>query len=524
MLILLQADGSEPPSYSHHEGLDRLRNLRDFLRSEGHSQQQLRAFDALDREMDEMSNRSLDTTGERRRRTLDVDASGQDPVPAPNPATRRSPSEMIRSRRRAFRPSARIRESSQNPFLEHSDQIDSIMNLPPPLSPSLNVDNRSYMSETEASLNDRSRAKRRKLGDGTYESTPTFSYGQKGQVEAGSLRLELVHCDGGDHDDAHLGHTYPVNVLRDDTSVYCTKNYKCNMLFKHTGGMPFSLTKIVIKAPKHGYDAAVQEGMIFVAMDGENLVDKTSQYEIKYSPRSLRYHYRRYDHYRPSQDHFDSTRPPLRSIDRSRYLSDPHPPWSRDEDSVFGTPLVPDFHVMVADPSDEEDNVANPPSPRPWHDHDAEYSLRSYTGRYRPYGTSNPPDNASETSDDSDGEVNPAPPLLTETEAMEEALFRQRRMMHEANAMRLRVARERADIRAARTLPDPEEHRRLTPSRIELQASNGASTRASMSSKMVPATTLSTTITPSESTVLPHARFFIRHEKSSVAIKFDPPV
>lgn len=66
--------------------------------------------------------------------------------------------------------------------------------------------------------------------------------------------MELASCDGGSFEPGGES-SWPENVLRNDSSVYCTKSDRCNLILKHRGEMPFCLKKIVIKAPKIGYNA-----------------------------------------------------------------------------------------------------------------------------------------------------------------------------------------------------------------------------------------------------------------------------
>ena len=130
------------------------------------------------------------------------------------------------------------------------------------------------------------RAKRRKYADNPphipRNEYDGFKYGYKGQVARGRLRMQVVSCDGGEHDrDSSL---YRVqNVLRNDKSVYCSQTACCNLLLKHIGEMPFCLEKMVIRAPDRGFSAPVQEGMIFVSMSPDKLISGTAAYEIEYN-------------------------------------------------------------------------------------------------------------------------------------------------------------------------------------------------------------------------------------------------
>lgn len=108
--------------------------------------------------------------------------------------------------------------------------------------------------EEEETLMDRWRSKRRKLdGDDSREGPQTFRYGHYGQVVPGVLKMEMESCDGGLFEpEGELAS--PMNVLRNDSSYYSTRSDRCNIILKHQGDLPFCLKRIVVKAPKHGYD------------------------------------------------------------------------------------------------------------------------------------------------------------------------------------------------------------------------------------------------------------------------------
>ncbi|KAL7271836.1 hypothetical protein RUND412_005376 [Rhizina undulata] len=102
---------------------------------------------------------------------------------------------------------------------------------------------------------------------------------EQAQLEMTQLEMELHFCDGGRYDGGRY-YSYtdycPENALRNDTSVYCTKNPFCNMILRHVGEKCFTLQRLVIRAPPAGYTSPVREGMIFVAMDAENLIARTN--------------------------------------------------------------------------------------------------------------------------------------------------------------------------------------------------------------------------------------------------------
>ena len=407
----------------------------------------------------------------------------------------------------------------------------------PPLQPSEAL--REYAGEAQTNRESRYRAKRRKLDDGSYEDeSKAITYGWKGQVVPGQLKLEIITCDGGEYSDPHIpAKSFPQNVLQDDGNVYCTKSNKCNMLLKHSSGMPFTLTKLVVKAPRSGYDAPIQEGMIFVALDDQDLMEKTARYEIYYSPKSYRFHRQRFEATRPSHEYLSSARSPLRSIDRSRYLRDPREPppaWHRyvEHDPALYEEIVPGFSVTTGDPSDDEGApIEGPSSPRPWHETDPEYSFRSYADRYRPvYADSERPvgyEYSAPTSDSEDGEA-----------AMLDNILRAGGRPPREDSPDPGAVTDEAE-------PSPDfgryVNRRSTPSRIGLRSYTGPPLVAPVppnppgyerlgldpeasTFKTAGDGNAATSSAVSSDTLAPHARFFIPINKSSVAVKFDPPV
>ncbi|KIW27226.1 uncharacterized protein PV07_06985 [Cladophialophora immunda] len=533
----------------------RLENLRNLLTSERHlGVDHERAFEALDREMgdqiaayeanDERQDRFLSsdlTPRERRRREFGTRFRDQDT--SESPAQANSPSSLVRSRRRAFRPSERLQRSQRERLGQSGRPTVSEAYVPPsnesPASPAQSASDRG----------DGPRSKRRKLTDGTYEDEPrTFRYGHYCRVEPGHLKMEIISCDGGEYSDPHMPiNSYPRNVLLDDTSVYCTKSNKCNLLLKHIGGMPFTLTEIIVKAPRAGYDAPIQNGLIFVAMEDDNLLDRTSQYDVHWSPKSYRRQRHRPDGYRPSQEYMNSARSPLRSIDRSRYLNNPT---SSEEDPHPEVSLVPGFHISVADPSDGEDDGNGPVSPRPWHDD--EYSLRSYVDRYRPvYFENERNDGPRSNSSDSEGYEPDIPHEARESGEigrlqrqqldLENTLAHRNRMLDLMRAQQIRESDEffGSRSREGEVEEDSSYNRRSTSSRSGARPFAAALgtpgpaypseehgsllTEAEASSSK----TTSNGVAASSSAragVAPHALFFISRNKSSTEIKFDPPV
>jgi len=133
---------------------------------------------------------------------------------------------------------------------------------------------------------DNRRAKRRKLDSGRAATKVTpFRYGKYGQVEAGQLRMEIVSCDGGmfSNESSYAAE----NILKNDASVYCTKGNRCNIVLRHEGATAFTIQELVIKGPTSmNYSHPIREGMVFVAMNQDEVLSRTAQYQIQYAPTS----------------------------------------------------------------------------------------------------------------------------------------------------------------------------------------------------------------------------------------------
>lgn len=538
----------------------RLQNLRDLIQNERHNPvERLRAREALEQEMDDMANdesRSISARAtqlrqnERRRPHADTPDddrnSARVPSPLPNApmSSGISPSSLVRTRRRAFRPSERLNRNQRErmgqtlvppapPYGRGSAR--PVSPLPEPPDPS---SHRDY----------RSRAKRRKLDDGTYEDgTKAIRYGHKGQVVPGQLKLDIASCDDPEYHTLSPGTTsWPQSTLQDDATVYCTRSNRCNILLRHASGMPFTLTKMVIKAPRSGFDNPIQEGMVFVTMTDDDILKKTAKYEHHYSPRSYRFHRQRFEHSRPSHDYVTATRSPLRSIDRTRYLRDPYPvPHYLENDPILDSAVVPGFTVSTGDPSDaEEAALSGPSSPRPWENYDTDDVYRPFVDRYRPryndpaslLDEQNEPSNPTSDSDDVADHMADAAQMVAVLSEMgdhgQEARQILRRTRHEAEASSRRLQEDTdsdgsdhgpAYRRSAWSRIDPRNYGNPEPpqpSGYERLGSDPDATSAKSASEIDHGGVLA----GSSDVLAPHARFFVPRSRSSIAVKFDPPV
>ncbi|KAG9247048.1 hypothetical protein BJ878DRAFT_494475 [Calycina marina] len=178
--------------------------------------------------------------------------------------------------------------------LEEASSISrALLDDPAPTTPSparldVIVPSSSHQAREYSSEADHNRsAKRRKLNTEKLDTGFTgFSYGKYGQVEPGPLKMEIVSCDGGIYQEH--GDYSAANVLKSDSTVYCTKSNRCNLVLRHQGSTVFNLKELVIKAPHSGYTAPVQEGMVFISMTSDDLLTRTARYQIQYSPLTRR--------------------------------------------------------------------------------------------------------------------------------------------------------------------------------------------------------------------------------------------
>ncbi|KAE8388345.1 hypothetical protein BDV23DRAFT_159169 [Aspergillus alliaceus] len=335
---------------------------------------------------------------------------------------------------------------------------------------------------------ERWRAKRRKLeSDDNREGLQSFRYGQYGQVVSGVLKMELASCDGGTYETDGES-SWPENVLRDDSSVYCTKSERCNLILKHRGGTPFCLKRIVVKAPKSGYGAPIQEGMVFVSMTSDELLARTAQYQIQYAT-SRRTRRNRRPGMQPSQEYLNAYRHPLQSLT------------GRDSHS--------DSDTDINDPTGL--NAGTMPDPMSGFRVTTEYDERSENGGHSSQEHGNDVPSFTDVErlqmdqmdDDflcSDSDESESDDVTSELSTYNR---RRRELLRRVTSTRRRYVIERNSQPRRRPVPSiiqPMEQSALTGPQA------GSDTQSS-----------------SPELLKPHARFFIEQTKSMVSIKFDPP-
>jgi hypothetical protein len=498
-----------------------------------------RALDLLDRELLEASAEPMSDRLNRRRRALESHVRENDGSSSPDPDTIpiNHTTSLMRARRTATRPSERLERHRQrlNQSMarprndtDHNETVDvnsapALPDRPVPRVGSPDITAQEYSGEAQVNRENRWRAKRRKVeSDDLSDGFRGASYGHRGQVVSGPLKMELVSCDGGQYSEPNGDSSWPENVLQDDSSVYCTKSERCNIILRHQKGTPFSLRKLVIKAPRNGFDAPIQEGMIFVSSDDNNLLSRTAQYQIQYStgrPRSRRNEFSQI-RLQPSHEYFNSTRSPLRSIDRATYLRNPFLPLRQPENPAIA-PIttdfssnaesrantipqqMPGFHVTTRFDdidSDSEDAAARQAvSDLAEAEIDRVLNLRDhYWPRYRPSWSDRPADE--DGSSDSSSEE--------EDESLDEFLSRSGVDIDNLSPEERRIlipeyATQRMESRQSRLC----RRLRRAPSRIEVAVPDPLNGAAKV-----------------QDVLAPHARFFIRRHKSCVTVRFDPPV
>lgn len=542
---------TNPPSTGLPDVSARLDHLRNLLNSERHRdiEGRRRALDLLDRELLEASAESMSDRLNRRRRALESQVQEYERSLSPDPDTIpvNHTTSLMRARRSATRPSERLERHRQrlNQGLarprgdrdpsgnRESSPRPGLPDRPVPRIGSPDITSQEYSGEAQINRENRWRAKRRKTeADDSSGGLRGTSYGHRGQVVSGPLRMEIVSCDGGQYSEPNGGSSWPDNVLLDDSSVYCTKSDRCNIILRHQKGSPFSLRKLVIKAPKNGFDAPIQEGMIFVSCDDNNLLSRTAQYQIQYSPRRTRPRRNEFSQIRlqSSHEYYNAVRPPLRSIDRSTYLQNPFPPLRQPENSAIA-PMTADFSNNSArqevapqqipgflvttrfdDIDSDSDEVMAPPSAAEISDAEIDRMLNlrdHYWPRYHPPWLDREAneEEASESSSDEAEEVSALEFFSRSGLDIIDISPEERRIL--TSEYMTHLWENRPSNRAA-----ARGGRRRAPSRIEVahthtDSINDATHNGNGSSPEV---------------LAPHARFFIRRHKSCVTVRFDPPV
>ncbi|KAL4942131.1 hypothetical protein BDV06DRAFT_169338 [Aspergillus oleicola] len=527
------ARASRPSDRPHQPNANRLVHLRNLLNTERNRGNFARGLEALDQELGELrserernrssfdqtrasvdqqvrDSREGDSTedhthgarpgheGLQRLFDLDPPLMNLDP----------SSSELWRpinraSRSRGSRGSDRVGRSRRN--------RDSILDQP---VPDLDSSSALPLEPEHDHQMDNLRAKRRKLdSDDNREGFQTLRYGQYGQVVPGILKMELASCDGGTYEPVYET-SGPENILLNDSSVYCTKSDRCNLILKHRGESPFCLKKLVIKAPKSGYDAPyvtpralrladalltffisrIQAGMVFVSMSADDMLERTARYQIQYfGSRSHRGRPR--SGMQPSQEYMNSYRTPLQTLERASLASFNSPSDSETDTSEptgtssgHNTEPTADFHITT----EYDERPEGTEHDRPGDNLDMPQALEprrlERTGTI--YSLEDDflcSDSESSGSDEDD------------TSEFNSFSSRRRNLQRQVRAARRQYAMDQDELPRRRHVPP-------IPPSAPLAPRPGPTARPTGVGLMKPL-----------------AQFFIKRPKSSVSLKFDPP-
>lgn len=207
----------------------------------------------------------------------------------------------------------------------------------------------------------------------------------------------------------------------------------------------------------------IQEGMVFVAMTSDELLDRTAQYQIQYPNGRFRRRARR-SGMQPSQEYLTGYRPPLQNLERTVLMgpnSASAPQASEDPQTHFN--ITTEYDENNEDSGDDED----------WR--------TALLGRSQAEQTEDPSSDTDESPTDDEDDSSRRPRRF------------QSRRLRELESQQLsalsRIAEERLHRGPSLVHPNPP----IDP------------------------------VQPAAEVLKPHARFFIEREKSMVTIKFDPP-
>ena len=379
---------------------------------------------------------------------------------------------------------------------EASSSLYSLLDEPVAGLTSPSLPSADQSGDTEAF---KGRTKRRKLDSDAVDCRfKGFSYGHFGQVVPGQLKMEITSCDGGHFSEksGSIRNYWPENVLRNDKSVYCTENDKCNIILNHQGETPFSLKKLVIKAPATGFTAPIQEGMVFVSMTCDDLLPRTALYNLRQLPPPP-LHPRMLNH--EDWAHYVASDPEPRSLTGRGSLYSTHPaqdlgqfrPPSRRADypSVRAIPPpMSDWDDPIVSVYDEGNSSYNPPRPI----NPATVPLFNITTSCEDF--SGDEEEESSVATLADRHRRDRMQMIFSSSENEEDESSRLVVNNTVGAESTRSRRCR---------------RRLCPSKVELTAPLDAKQNE----------------TPKPQPMLaPHAKFFIEREKNMISIKFEPEV
>ena len=473
----------------------------------------------------------------------------------PQPASRLSPRQSRMSR--LTRP-------------DIPENTSPAMPRPPPIIHTSRVRQASADLDVESRpLREGRYSKRRKLDDGSSDDHDRIpEYPAKEVSTNFNLKMRFLDPGHGQWNDAvHIDDHAKMNlhnIVNKDIFRPATKFH--SILMKHQGGWPFDLAKLVVKLPSREYEAPPLQGMVFIAMNSEQLLADTLTYDSLLPTYHSWLSPSWYDSYRPLRDY----PPPPRSIYQSPYYIRPVTDLSNvrwhDNDSgerhMSHICQVAGFDVTVKHELESKEDSHSPrSSPEPWRDDHRAFTRRRYFNNRigarfaerRTVARANDDyvtagESSSSASDNSDDDEQGAP-LAREMALRERELQRELdevensqeslafyKIAHATNrSTRLREQR-RGEYIARDPQNNPQEahvagmpNLESHPPSIGLDTSDRGYYPSRLSTKRLPGPAemlhgKSPTARHRDKACLPHAKFQVSQDEGAVSINFDPPV
>lgn len=549
-------DRSAGPS-SFDDIAARIQSLRNILNSERHiSAEQQVALEALDQEeAHRLSARAMERDASSIPNSLPRTYSDEgywESQSGPNTTS------IARERRRPPRPGVRMERQrerlSRLGRSEPLEQVDTSVARLPPLHTSRTRQASTDLDVEPQSIRGGRYRKRRKLNDGTADMAASVpNYGLTTLRSPCNLLMTFLES-GIVNDLDNLRIHMPDNKI-----VLRTRSKQCSILMKHQGGWPFDLSKLLVKLSKHDYDVTQLQGMVFVAMNGEDLIAKTEYYD-SLIPAHYTYHRIRsfVDTYRPTREASQRSRSPYRSIMRPRLAFEPdNAQWCdirvSEDPAQIGHTEGHQVTVESVPGEEEEGSPTSPRSPQTWYDMDQEYSRRHYALRadsyrpnyddeysrayYRTTATAGAHSRSSPTPSDSEDEELMYGRMASAQRELQEAEDRQQAVLD-----RLQSQRERRFVRPtrpARWTEDPEFATRDSQRAYRDHFVSGDNSLLDLShqdhtsrkrlpgpSEMLQGRAAYSDAIEGASgkKLLPHAKFQVMRGSGGVTINFDPPM
>lgn len=180
-------------------------------------------------------------------------------------------------------------------LLERPIDSQSTSRSRPRISRFMEADDSIHSSESQH------RRKRRRTDGPTppnVELLKPVEYGYLGQANPCPLRMEIRHSSTGnmssnsdilDHANSVDGHYQELSakhILHDSPHVYVANSRRANIVMQHPDERIFTLERLVIKTPKCSRHDPPLQGLVFVSLDMNEKLERTTYYQIHHFPTS----------------------------------------------------------------------------------------------------------------------------------------------------------------------------------------------------------------------------------------------